>query len=232
MANIKPYNTVTIGKRIKDTISEKSYTLYSFAPIIGMTRQTLSEKCKGNTSFTLDEIVAIANRLDVSVSYLLCEDNYSSKEKEVIGKTLKLREETIDRIANYSDVEISMLNSLVCYPHKNESKDNLKPLLNAIYEYKMISCSDNSTIEIKNPSYNLSNKYTKKTDIESYLKYNVINVLEKCLEDDYWITDFVSGLTKELYLYKHYPKKSKLRKAEKELIKDIKSKSKNKKGSK
>lgn len=233
MSNIIPYDYVAIGKRVIDTIQEKGYTMYSFAPIIGMVRQTLSDKCKGKSSFNLNELVQIANNLDVSISYLLCEDDYTNKEKEVIGKYLKLREDTIDRIANYNDVEISMFNSLVCYSHNKDSKDNLRPLLNAIYEYKMMSCSDSSSIEINDPVFNMSNKYTEKSKKEGYLKYNVISVLEKCLDDDYWIIDYVHGLAKELYLYKHHPNKSQIKKAEKDLKQELQKNSKKpkKKGS-
>jgi len=229
MTNI--YDDKAIGERVKKAIKERGYSQTSITDPdkekhLNMVRQTLSQKIRGNTPFTLSELVEIANFLDVSVSYLLCEDDYTSKEKEVIGKSLRLREETIDRLSQYSDVQISMLNSLICYPHKEESKDNLIPLLDAIYEYKLISISDKSKIKIENPIYNLKNTYTKKEDVEKYLKYNVISCVEECLKDDYWITDWVKGWSTEMYLYENDPDNSSLWKAAKELKEDIKKKKK------
>lgn len=238
MINKMHYDMDKIGERVKNTIKEKGLKISGITDngttkketenVLPMTRQTLTKKCKGEVAFTLDDIVDIANYLNVSVSYLLGEDNYTSKEKEVIGKTLKLREETIDRLSQYDDVQISMLNSLICYPHREKSNDNLKPLLNAIYEYKLFTISPKSSITLYAPIYNYKNTYTQKEEKEKLLKSKIESCLDECLKDDYWITDFIKGISTELYLYKNDPDNSSIRKAEKELIKESKRKQKKK----
>jgi transcriptional regulator with XRE-family HTH domain len=234
------YNYSEIGNRIRTERKNKGYNQYELIEKLkekncSIGRNTLSDLENGKISqekISMFVLMNIAETLDTSTFYLLGETTHKTKVKETIWNKLRLSGEVVDRIANYDDVQIGMLNSLICYGDNQESKDNLQKLLDSIYEYKLISSSDKSSITIQNPIYNnLRNEYTKKEDIEKYLKYNVISCLEDCLKDDYWITDFISKVGKDMYQYKNNPQESQIRKAEKEMIHDIKEKSKKKKGS-
>lgn len=218
------YNYQEIGNRIVTERKKKGLTQANLLELLEqrdchINRNTLSNLENGKISqekISILVLTKIAEILDTNIYYLLGDSKHKTKAKETIWNTLRIRGSVADRIANYNDSEIGMLNSLICYGETESSADNLKKLLNAIYEYKLISISDKSSITIKNPVYNLNNTYSKKEDIEKYLKYNVISCLEDCLKDDYWITDWLKGLSTEMYLYKNDSDNSQIRKAIKE----------------
>ncbi|MCH9276130.1 helix-turn-helix domain-containing protein [Bifidobacterium amazonense] len=58
------------ASRILKLISERGTTQSALADEIGITRQALSNKIKGNRPFTLKNISAIADVFEVSIDYL------------------------------------------------------------------------------------------------------------------------------------------------------------------
>lgn len=69
-----------LGKRIKNCRSQKKLTQAYVAEVVGITPQHLSHIETGKHKPSLESIVNIANCLNVSVDYLLCDSINNSKE--------------------------------------------------------------------------------------------------------------------------------------------------------
>ncbi len=228
------YDFVAIGDRIRKERKQHGLTQAQLleelenrnCSIGGNTLSALENGKLSQEKISMLVFLNLAEILGTNIYYLLGESNHKTKIKETIWKKLRLRGNVVDRISDYDSKQIAMLNSLVCYKDKEDSKDNLKQLLDAIYEYKLISTSDMSSVKVFNPMYrDISREYTQREDIEKYLKYRVISCLEDCLQSDYWITDDISKSAKLFYDYRFDPENSELKKslnkATSELWKDL-----------
>lgn len=142
------YDMNKISKRIKYVIEKKGYVLSNICteePVsnknipkdkegnrrhIDISRQTLSKILNGEkTEITLNQLCSIANFLNVSISYLLCEDDFTSKERIAIHNTLWFSDETIDFFLENHSKCAWIINYLA-----SNSPDLFKQLLQSIIE--------------------------------------------------------------------------------------------------
>lgn len=61
----------TVAANVKAEMARRSHSQNTFAPLIGMRQQALSRRLSGKTSFTIDELAAVAAALEVSLADLI-----------------------------------------------------------------------------------------------------------------------------------------------------------------
>lgn len=147
LANTR-YDLKETGKRIDKLIEKnklKVSNICSSLPDGGlnpnkhltMTRQTLSKAIKGNAELSFNQLLDICNFFGCSMSYLLCEVDYSSKQKEMIGKWTGLSEKAIDILSEYNNTDdrrklwSDYLNHIICHDKFKEMFGHISELAGA-----------------------------------------------------------------------------------------------------
>lgn len=71
---VTPPSTRTVAQRVRDAMEQKSLTEKGLADVTGIPRTTLRRRLTGNSSFTLNELDAIARYLGLPLVDLLADE--------------------------------------------------------------------------------------------------------------------------------------------------------------
>lgn len=71
MLEIHQARREAIAAEVRAAMARRRETIDRLAPVISVTRSTLSRKLNGHTSFTADELLAIADHLEIQPAVLL-----------------------------------------------------------------------------------------------------------------------------------------------------------------
>lgn len=104
---------MTLYERIKETRTRKGMSQTDLAKLAGYTdRSSIAKIEAGAVDLTQSKVVAIANALNVTPSYLLgwtdnAQEDISPKKAELIEKIKKMDDETIAALNQIADTIIS-----------------------------------------------------------------------------------------------------------------------------
>ncbi|KPD04174.1 helix-turn-helix domain-containing protein [Moellerella wisconsensis] len=82
MKNINKY----VGRKIRLRRKELGFSGVQLANIIGMSQQQVSRYERGECSITLEGLFVLANALDTTMNYLLCENELSLEKDDLLEK--------------------------------------------------------------------------------------------------------------------------------------------------
>ena len=71
---VTPPTTRTVAERVRSAMVDKGQTAKSLAEAAGIPRTTLARRLTGNSSFTLNELDAIAPLLGLTAAHLLADE--------------------------------------------------------------------------------------------------------------------------------------------------------------
>ena len=112
--------TAPFAIALRQTLEGKGVTQGELASLIGVTPQTVSQYCSGASEPSFDNLVKIADKLDVSVDYLLgrtADPNRQASAIDTLGISPKVVERLeLYRSQEYADLFTEGLNILLSAP--------------------------------------------------------------------------------------------------------------------